>query len=55
MRCHQCGGNFGLIRHQLLTFSGYLHVCRNCLNAYKSKNRKKVAKHRFLGRLSGQS
>jgi hypothetical protein len=56
MRCHRCSGNLGRIRHQLLTFSGYLRFCsKKCLNAYKSESRKKAAKQRFLGWLSGQS
>jgi hypothetical protein len=56
VRCHQCGGRFGLIRHQLLTFSGYLQFCsKGCLKAYASEIRKKVAKRRILGWLSGQS
>ena len=55
MRCHQCGDNFGLIRHKLLTFSGYVHFCsKKCLNAYKSETRKKVAKQRFLAWLSDE-
>jgi hypothetical protein len=54
VRCHQCCGKFGLVRHQLLTFSGYLHFCcKKCLNAYESEIRKKVAKQRILGWLSG--
>jgi hypothetical protein len=48
LRCHQCGGKFGLVRRTHLTFSGYLHFCtKKCLNAHKGQIRKAPAK-RFL-------
>jgi hypothetical protein len=49
MRCHQCEGRFGLVRHYLLTFTGYLHFCsKKCVEAHKTERDDNVARLRFL-------
>jgi hypothetical protein len=38
MRCHNCGGRFGLIHHKILTFNGYLRFCtKECKRAYEKR------------------
>jgi hydrogenase maturation factor HypF (carbamoyltransferase family) len=39
-RCRNCGGRFGLIRHQIITLSGRFQVCS------------KKCKEEFLGKLA---
>jgi hypothetical protein len=36
MKCHQCLGPFGMVRHQLITFSGWNFFCsRKCKDKYR--------------------
>jgi len=36
MKCHQCLGRFGMVRHQLITFSGWIFFCsRKCKDKYR--------------------
>jgi hypothetical protein len=38
MRCHECTGKFGMIRHHLLTLSGSVYFCRQrCLRDYQAR------------------
>ena len=38
MRCHECTGKFGLIRHRLFTFSGSVYFCRKrCLENHQAR------------------
>jgi hypothetical protein len=49
MRCHHCHGKFGLTRHRLLTWTGYLCFCREkCLVAYRTRIQEDINRIKFL-------
>lgn len=48
-RCHHCGtGKFGLVRHRLLTLSGFLVFCSNrCKDDHRKQQQQEVRKKDF--------
>jgi len=53
-RCHQCSGPFGMVRHQLVTFSGWIVFCsKKCKDEYLNQRRQNVRKGKFDGSLDG--
>jgi hypothetical protein len=49
MRCQQCRGKFGLIRHRILTYRGYLSFCRaKCKADFIKERDEAVRKRKFV-------
>jgi hypothetical protein len=47
-RCHQCSGPFGMVRHQLVTFSGWIFFCsKKCKDEYRKHCQLEVRKRKF--------
>jgi hypothetical protein len=56
MRCHTCGGRFGLIHHKSLTFNGYLRFCtKACKRAYEKRIADEVRRRKFFRWLHAES
>ena len=56
MRCHTCGGRFGLIHHKILTFKGYLRFCKKgCKRAYQKRIADEVRRRKFVRWLQAES
>jgi hypothetical protein len=55
MRCHHCSGPFGSVRHQLITFSGWIVFCSSrCKNDYRKRLQREIRKRKFLARFQAR-
>ena len=56
MRCHICGGRFGLVHYKILTFNGYLRFCtKGCVRAYENRVADEVRRRKFVRWLYAES
>jgi len=55
-RCQHCHGKFGLTRHRILTFKGYLNFCsRRCKDAFVLEREDFVRKKKWFKWLYDES
>ena len=47
-RCHQCSGPFGMVRHHLVTFNGWIFYCsKNCKDEHRRHRQQEVRRRKF--------
>jgi hypothetical protein len=47
-RCDQCWGPFGMVRHQIITFSGRIVFCsKKCKDEYRKHRQQQVRKRKL--------
>ena len=48
MKCHLCYRPFGLVRHRIVTFGGFLHFCsKKCLEEHRERLQQEVRRRKF--------
>jgi hypothetical protein len=47
-RCHQCSGPFGMVRHHLVTFDGWIFYCsKKCKDDHRRHRQQEVMRRKF--------